>query len=128
MTVRLNAAFRTNMIDGVDTDFDSGNLSIYTGAQPALASDAPTGTLIVSITLPADAFTAPSAGAITKQGTWSAVAGNPGTPGWFRLRNAADTVRLDGAIPAEMTLGASSILAGDTIVISTGSVTVPAQP
>jgi hypothetical protein len=128
MATRISTQCRTNLLDtGIDTDFDSGVLEIRTGTQPAAATDAATGTLLVSISLPADAFGAPASGQMAKSGTWSASASNSGTAGWFRLRNAGDTVRIDGAVGAELTLDNTSISSGGTVTINTCTITMPAS-
>lgn len=93
---------------GAGGNFDSGVLEIRSGTQPASADDAPTGTLLASIALPADAFAAAAARAAAKAGTWEdASADAAGTAGWFRLRTSADgggssttDRRIDGAITA----------------------------
>jgi hypothetical protein len=127
MATRLNTQCRTDLLDtGIDTAFDSGVFEIRTGTQPAAATDAATGTQLVSITLPADAFGAVSSGAMAKAGTWQGTAGASGTAGWCRLRNSGDTVRIDGAVGAELTLDNTSISSGGTVTINTATVTMPA--
>lgn len=118
---RQDSAFNT----AAGQNFDSGVLEFRTGAQPALADDAPTGTLLVSMTLPADAFGASAAGAVAKAGTWedpSADAG--GTAGWFRLKAVGDgglssavDRRMDGNITAT---GGGGNLELDNVVIGAG--------
>ena len=49
--------------------FDSGVMEIRATPRPANADAAPTGTLLVSITLPADAFAAATAKHAAKAGT-----------------------------------------------------------
>lgn len=128
MATRINTQCRTNLLDtGIDSDFDSGVFEIRTGTQPATGSDAATGTLLVSITLPADAFGAPSAGAMAKAGTWQGTAVASGTAGWCRLRNSGSTVNIDGAVGAELTLDNTSITSGGTVTISSATVTMPAS-
>ncbi len=130
MAIRINDGARNQALDsGLATAFDGGTavLEIRTGAQPAAASDAATGTLIVSITLPADAFAAASSGAIAKAGTWSGTASNAGTAGWFRLRNAGDTIRLDGAVGSDITFDNTSVSNGATVTIATFTITQPAS-
>ena len=128
MATRISTQARTNLLDtGIDTDFDSGVLEIRTGTQPAAATDAATGTLLVSITLPADAFGAVSNGAMSRNGTWQGTAVASGTAGYFRLRNSGDTVRIDGAVGAELTLDNTSISNGGTVTINTATITAPAS-
>lgn len=130
MAIRINDGARNTALDsGLATAFDGGAaiFEVRTGTQPASAGDAATGTLLVSITLPADAFAAASSGAIAKAGVWSGTAGNSGTAGWFRLRNSGDTIRLDGAVGSDLTFDNSSISSGATITIATFTITQPAS-
>ena len=58
---------------------------------PASANDAPTGTLVASMTLPADAFGAAASRAVAKAGTWEDTSADAtGTIGWARLRESGD--------------------------------------
>ena len=99
MTIRLDDDIRNDLLDGIDTTFNSGTLEIRSGAQPASANDVASGTLLASITLPADAFAAAGGGAKVLAGTWQDASANAtGTAGWFRLANGADTRRIDGDI------------------------------
>lgn len=129
MANRWNDGVRNAACDAVATALDSGVLEIRTGTQPAAASDAASGTLLVSIDLPADAFAAASGGTAAKQGTWSDTAVATGTPGYFRIRNAGDTVRIDGAVGAEMLLTGltgGDIISGGIVTVGTYSLVVPA--
>lgn len=120
MSEKMQAAMRNRQADSLGDDFNSGTLEILTGAQPAAADDAASGTLLVTITLPADAFAAASSGAAAKSGTWSAVAAATGEGGWFRMKNSAATRHIDGAIMPEDTLnGAITDTATTITVVST---------
>src|SRR5690349_3063380 len=96
MTFRQSTAFANQRLDaafngGAGDSFDSGVLEYRTGSQPASADTAPSGTVVASITLPADAFAAAAAKAIAKAGTWQdPSADNAGTVGWARLRESGD--------------------------------------
>jgi hypothetical protein len=131
LATRISTATRTALLDtGIDTIWDGGTavLEIRTGTQPAAATDAASGTLLVSITLPSDAFGAPASGQMAKSGTWQGTAVATGTAGWFRIRDAADTAgRIDGAVGAELTLDNTSISSGGTVTINTATVTMPAS-
>ena len=71
-------------------------LQIYTGTPPG-AANAASGTLLVSIPLPATWTAAPANGAMALSGTWTATAAATGTPGYFRLTNTAgSTVYIEG--------------------------------
>jgi hypothetical protein len=142
MAVRISTGLRNYMLDsGVNTAFDGGAfLDIYTGAQPANADTAPSGTLLASVSLPADPFAAAAAGAVALQGTWvDASADASGTAGWARIRTNADAGgasttlrRLDGSVTAsggggDFQLSTVSITSGQQVSITSGSLTQPAS-
>jgi hypothetical protein len=132
MTVRLNTALRNQLADSMGDTFNSGLLEIRTGAQPASAGDTATGTLLASIPLPADAFSAASTGVASKSGTWSVAASATGTAGWARFRNTGDTLHMDGAVTAtggggDLTIDNVSIVATGTVTVTSFTITQPAQ-
>lgn len=118
-------------------------IDIYSGTQPANPDTAPTGTLLVTVSLNGAGTgmhfeTAAVSGALPKKAseTWSATAVATGTAGWFRIRTTTDTgteasttaSRVDGAIATsggEMTLGSLTVTSGAPFVMSAGSVTLP---
>jgi len=122
MARRDNIALRNLQIDAVDAAFASGFLDLYTGAQPASADTAATGTLLASIPLPADAHSAAASGSASKAGTWSVTIAASGTVGWARMRNAADTIRRDFSVTA--TAGGGDYTVADTALVAGGTVTV----
>lgn len=131
MAERLNDAARNRQVDSIGDDFNNGTLKIYTGSQPA-AGGAASGTLLVTITLPADAMAAGSGGVASKSGTWSGTAGDTGTAGWFRIESSAGSRWYDGAVTAtggggEIELTSTSITSGQTVTITSFSVTQPAS-
>jgi len=127
MTVRISTGLQAVPIgvNGINPVFDSGAVDLYTGGQPADADDAPTGDLIVSIPLEADALSNPSAGNI-------AVAGVPiveesvdaGTIGWGRIRTAGDgagSSSTDPRIDFSVSLtGAGGDVQGDQVAFGSG--------
>lgn len=131
MAERLNDAARNRQADSIGDDFNNATLKIYTGTQPA-AGAAATGTLLVTITLPADAMAAAATGVAAKSGTWSGTAVATGTAGWFRIESSAGARWYDGAVTAtagggEIELISTSITSGQTVTISSFSVTQPAS-
>jgi hypothetical protein len=103
------------------------SLLIYTGARPATADTAPSGTLLVAINLPADWLAAASSAEKAKSGTWSGTAVGTGTAGHFRICNGSPTdvcqvqgtVDITSASPtADLTLDNTSITSGQTVTIS----------
>lgn len=127
MPVRLSLKLRQIQLDnGVGSEFDGGVLEIRTGAQPASPDDAPTGTLLCSFTLPADAFGAADGnGQISLLGVpLSDDADADGTMGWARFRKAGDPgtqdptqVRLDGTVTG---VGGGGMIEADNPDVVTG--------
>lgn len=132
MAEKINAAARNRQADSIGDDLNSGTLKIYTGTQPASADDAASGTLLVTINLPADAMAAAASGVAAKSGTWSGVAAATGDAGWFRLANSAATRNYDGEVTVtagggEIELDDISIVSGQTVLINTFTITQPAS-
>ncbi len=139
MTVKLSTGLRNNMLNnkGFKESFQSGVIYIYSGAQPATADSAVTGTLLGIVTKDGAPFNFgdvtngltfddPANGIISKSADqWKFTGIATGTAGWFRLMgNAVDGLgasttlpRLDGSIG---TSGADMNFT--SIAIETGSV------
>lgn len=139
MTIRLSTKLRNNLVSttGFSTTFANGYIEVYTGAQPANADAAVTGTLLGTITLASGAFTpgvatngltfaAAASGAVSKSGVWSFNGVAAGTAGWFRLKTNAEAVggisdasflfaRVDGSIAVS---GSDLNLSNITIAVS----------
>ena len=141
MALRINDPLRNSLLgtEGFDK-FNNGKLSIYSGTQPAGSNAAPTGTLLVEITLPADACGSSSAGVFAKSGTWEDTSADAtGTAGYFRLKETGDDDSLDGNFDrmdgdititsggGELELDSLSITIAQTVTINTFSVTQPAS-
>jgi hypothetical protein len=117
-----------------DADVGAGSIQIRTGAQPASADNAATGTLLATLTLADPSFGASAAGVSTLDATpvLSTTGVAAGTAGWFRmLDNSGDTV-LDGAVTAtggggELELNTTTISIGVTVEITAGTLTTPAS-
>lgn len=123
MTVRTNDALANERLDAFDTDFNNGTLEFRSGAQPATANNAATGTVISSVPVPADAFAAAASRQKAKSGTWQdTAADNAGTIGWARLRDAGDTKRIDFSVTA--TGGGGDITVDNTVVAAGQQFTV----
>jgi hypothetical protein len=122
-------------------------IDIYTGAQPADANDAATGTKLVTIskggdgtgmTFEASAGTNP--GELEKNAgeTWSGTSVATGTAGWFRVYRKADAAthgdastteyRVDGTVGTsgqQMNVGSLSITSGAPFVLTSAAFTLP---
>jgi hypothetical protein len=130
-----------SMSRSVQDIFKDGFLKIYTGSQPTLADDAPTGSLLVTIYSDGAAagleFDDAVAGVLSKKSTetWSGTAGATNTAGWFRLQTQGDgggssatDERIDGACGtsgAQLNMSSTTITSGAVQSISTFQLTLP---
>jgi len=127
----------------------NGVIRVYTGAQPANADAAVTGTLLGSITKDGGAFTegvstnglqllAPSGRSVSKNtDVWKFTGIAAGTMGWFRFQaNAVDNdtlsttlVRIDGSIgitSGDMRVTSVTSAIGSTSTVDTFTITAAA--
>lgn len=137
MATRLPTASRNAacdaIVDRVDGGAGAGTLQVRTGAQPASANDAASGTLLATLTLNDPAFGAASTGVATldvdPELTATAVA--DGTAGWFRVLDSTGATVFDGSITAtggggDLTLATTTITTGLTVRVTSGTFTVSA--
>lgn len=131
MSEKIGAATANRQADSLGSTFyGGGTLKIYSGSQPATADTGATGTLIVTITLPATPFGAAVAGVASKSGTWSGSAVASNTAGWFRIQTSGNTHPMDGEVTAtggggEIELDSTTITSGQTVTINTFTLTQP---
>jgi hypothetical protein len=133
-TASKNAACNA-VVDSLDGGSAAGTIKVYDGSQPADANTAiTTQTLLATFTLSATAFGSASSGVATLAGVpLSATAVATGTATWFRAASGgtggAGTV-FDGNVAtssADLTLNTTSITSGNTVQITSGTVTCPAH-
>lgn len=130
MAYRLKITLANSVLEAVATAIPSTTsiLEIYKDTIPTDADTAVGAqVLLASITLPGSAWNAASARSLTKNGTWqdaSANAGAADAPTWFRLKNAADTMRIDGtaAVGSGDMNCDGSITAGQVVTVTAFSV------
>ena len=121
MAITTNTTFKNTILDGFDSAFNSGTIEIRTGSAPG-AGNAATGTVLATITLPADAFAAASGGTKAKSGTWQdASADATGTAAHWRMTGGSNIV--EGTVTAtggggDMELDSTSITSGQTVTIT----------
>jgi hypothetical protein len=135
MTTRLPDASQQAAADAVVDRLDvggAGSIKIYSGTQPADADTAPSGTLLVTITLAATAFgSASAAGTATLASTpRSGTGAAAGTAGWFRAVSGGGLNVFDGTVTAtggggDLTVDNTSIASGQTVNISSLTYTQP---
>ena len=131
MAIKMTVAVRNAMLDAIETAVGAtAVLKIRTGAPPAAIADADSGTVLATLTLPADWMGAAAAGAKAKAGTWSdASADATGTAAHFRLYASDGTTQhMQGTITAtsgggDMELDNTSINAGQAVTITTFTLT-----
>ncbi len=120
MAVTTNATVKNTMLDALDSPWNSGTLEIRTGAAPGAGNSA-TGTVLATITLPADAFAASSGGTKAKSGTWQdASADATGTAAHYRLTGSSHVI--EGTVTA--TGGGGDVELDSTSIVSGGTVTI----
>ena len=128
MPLQFSTTLRNNRIGQVETTMGTSPvLEIRTGPPPASPSDADTGTLLVSITLPSDWLSDPNNGQVTKLGTWQATAVASGTAGHFRIK-AGTTTHIQGTVTVtggggDLELDNTSINSGQTVTITSFTLT-----
>ena len=105
-------------------------MKIRTGAPPTNIADADTGTVLATLTLPADWLAAASNGVVAKAGTWSDAAGDAaGSAGHFRIYATDGTTQhMQGTVTAtggggDLTLDNISIAVGQAVTITAFSLT-----
>lgn len=117
----------------VDAGVGAGTLDIRSGAQPATANLAASGTLLATVTLADPSFAAAVLGVSTLDATpvLSTTGLAAGTAGWFRVKDSTGATVFDGAITVtggggELELNTLTISIGLTVEITAGTLTEPA--
>ena len=133
MAIQMNAATRNARLDTVEsTNGTSCALEIRTGAAPADCSQASTGTILVTINLPADWMAAAATGSKAKAGTWQdASADGTGTAAHFRVYNSqatkdGTTCFMQGTVgqgSGDLSLDNTSIVTAQQVTINTFTLT-----
>jgi hypothetical protein len=131
MAIKIRVAVRNARLDAIETAIGTGAiLKIRSGSVPTNIADADAGDVLAAMTLPSDWMAAASSGAKAKDGTWQdASADNAGTAGHFRIYASDGTTQhIQGTVTAtggggDMTLDNTSITAGQTVTISTFTLT-----
>lgn len=128
MALQLAVTTRNARLDSIETDIGTApHLVIWSGAQPADCATANSGSALADLTLPSDWLAAASGGSKAKAGTWQVAASGTGTGGHFRIY-AAGVAKMQGSVTAtggggDMTLDNTSIASGQTITVSSFSLT-----
>lgn len=121
MSITRNTTCANAILDGFDALFNSATLEIRSGAAPG-AGNSPTGTVLATVPLPADALAPASGGTKGKSGTWQdSAADASGTAGHFRLSNGTSVI--EGTVTAtggggDMTVDNINFVAGQPFTVT----------
>lgn len=137
MALQYSIAVNNARLDQVETTIGTGpELHIYDGVIPADCSLPATGNALATIQLPSDWMAAATASAKAKSGTWSVAAIATGTATHFRITNGSptDVAQMQGLIETtggsptgDMGLDNTSITSGQTVTVSTFTITAGNQ-
>jgi hypothetical protein len=118
------------LVDRVDAS-GTGDIEIRSGARPASADSAATGTVLATVALLNPAFGGSSAGIATLINPPAVTGVAAGTATWFRVLDGAGATVMDGSVTAtgdtgDLQLATTAISVGLTVDITGGTVTMPA--
>jgi len=127
MAIQFRVDTRNAMLDAIEVEAGASCcLEIRTGAAPANCGLASTGTILVTIDLPADWMAAAAAGAKAKSGAWQdASADATGTAAHFRIYDSQavkdeTTCFMQGTVDQ----GAGDLSLDDKTIVETQLVTI----
>lgn len=135
MVVRLSTAARNASTAGVvgliDAGIGPGTIQIRSGAQPATAGTAASGTLLATVTLGDPAFGAPATGTATGADPAPVTGVADGAAGWFRVLDSTGATVFDGSVTVtggggDMTVATTTISVGVSVDVTALSYTTPA--
>jgi len=121
----ISTAARNGAADAVAGLLDGGNLRIYTSGRPATPNDAPSGTLLVELTLGTPAFGGATGGVATAETIAAEEAAETGTAAWFRGVNSGGNGVIDGDVGSELVLNSNEISEGVNVTITEWTITMP---
>jgi hypothetical protein len=115
---------------------NGGSLKIYSGAQPANANTAASGTLLATLAMSATAFANAANGVANANAITGAMAAATATAGWFRVyKSDGTTAVFDGSVGVNdqptvgdrynLSLNSIAIQVGATVAVSGLSYTLP---
>jgi hypothetical protein len=133
VALQFSTTVRNATLDSIEVDAGvSPVMRFFTGAPPANAAAANTGTEVANGTLPSDWMSAAAAGSKAKLGTWTLTGVAPGgTIGHFRLyRSDGTTVVMQGTVTitgggGDMTVVNTSITASQPVTVDSFTLNAP---
>lgn len=131
MAVKMSVAVRNARLDAIETTIGtSAVLKIRTGAAPANITDADSGTVLATLSLPSDWMAAAAAGSKAKSGTWEDTSADAaGTAAHFRIYASDGTTQhIQGTVTAtggggDMTVDNTSFAAGQSFTVTAFTLT-----
>jgi len=124
MAIQLSDTVKNARLDAIETAIGTSPvLKIRTGAAPAAITDADSGTVLATLTLPSDWMAAASGGTKAKSGTWEDTSADAtGTAAHFRIYASNGTTQhMQGTVAAtggDMTVDNTSFAAGQSFTIT----------
>lgn len=139
--LRLSDGMRNGMLEYIASQLEGGVLEFRSGAQPANANAAATGTVIATLEFPAAGFDAAASGTMAKSADAfeDPAADAAGTVGWARFRKDADAnglapaeSRIDFSVTAtggggDITIQNTVVEVGQKVTVTSFSLTMPAN-
>jgi hypothetical protein len=123
MAFQYGATLRNNQVNQIQTTVGtSGQLKIFSGAEPANCASADPAGLLCTITLPTTFLTS-TGGVTTIAGTWSSTASGTGTAQSFRMYDGSAVCHVQGNTTTDMVLNNQSFASGQTVTVTTFTVT-----
>lgn len=125
MTKQYATSVRNAALDAIETAIGTTPvLKLRSGAAPANADAADTGTVLCTITLPSDWMAPASGGVKALLGSWAGTASAAGTVGHYRVYKAdGTTIQEQGSVTAtggggDMTLDNPVLAVGQSVTIT----------
>lgn len=131
MAVKFSVAVRNARLDALETAIGtSAVLKIRSGAAPTNITDADSGTVLATLSLPSDWMANAASGSKAKSGTWQDTsADNTGTAAHFRVYASDGTTQhMQGSITAtggggDMTVDNTSFATGQSFTVTAFTLT-----
>lgn len=126
MAIKISTVVKNARLDAIETAIGTAAvLKIRSGSAPAAITDADSGTVLATLTLPSDWMAAASGGSKAKSGTWEdSSADATGTAAHFRVYASDGTTQhMQGTVTAtggggDMTVDNTSFASGQAFSIT----------
>lgn len=124
MSIQFSTAVRDARLDAIENTVGAApTLKIWTGAPPANCAAADTGTLLDTMTLPADWMANAASGSKSLSGSWTSAAAASGTAGYFRIYDGSGACHIQSTITAaggggDMIASSVTLTLGDTETVT----------